>query len=65
MPLNFFAGVGGMSEFSMMTQGVPWPVSYGIFTVGMVLVGWITFVCLRFFENRKLKNSPAALRKAL
>ena len=29
MPLNIVAGIGGMSEFSMMTQGIPWPVSYG------------------------------------
>jgi magnesium transporter len=63
MPLNFFAGVGGMSEFSMMTQGIPWPVSYTFFTIGMVLVGWITYVCLRYFGNNKLKNSPAANRK--
>lgn len=65
MPLNFFAGVGGMSEFSMMTQGVPWPVSYAFFTMGMVLVGWITFVCLRYFEKRKIRSSAAALRKIL
>jgi hypothetical protein len=24
-PINIVAGIGGMSEFSMMTQGVPWP----------------------------------------
>ena len=65
MPLNFLAGVGGMSEFSMMTQGIPWPISYSLFTVGMVLVGWITFVCLRYFGKSKLKNSPAALRQGL
>ena len=28
MPLNIIAGIGGMSEFSMMTQGIPWPISY-------------------------------------
>jgi len=65
MPLNFLAGVGGMSEYSMMTQGIPWPVSYLIFTIAMVLVGWITFVCLRYFEQRKLKSSPLAIRKML
>lgn len=65
MPLNFLAGVGGMSEYSMMTKGIPWPVSYTIFTVAMVLVGWITYVCLRYFGNRKLKSNPAAIRKVL
>lgn len=65
MPLNFLAGVGGMSEYSMMTKGIPWPVSYIIFTVAMVLVGWITYVCLRYFGNRKLKSNPAAIRKVL
>ncbi|MDD2273690.1 MAG: CorA family divalent cation transporter [Desulfuromonadaceae bacterium] len=65
MPLNFLAGVGGMSEYSMMTKGMPWPVSYTIFTVAMVLVGWITYVCLRYFGNRKLKSNPAAIRKVV
>jgi magnesium transporter len=65
MPLNFFAGVGGMSEFSMMTQGIPWPVSYSIFTFGMVLVGWITFICLRYFGNHKIKNSTVTMKRTM
>jgi magnesium transporter len=65
MPLNFLAGVGGMSEFSMMTHKIPWPVSYSLFTIAMVMVGWITFVCLRYFEKRKLKSEPVAIRKML
>jgi magnesium transporter len=65
MPLNFLAGVGGMSEYTMMTQNIPWPVSYFIFTVAMVLVGWITYIALRYFGNRKLKSNPAAIRKVL
>ncbi len=65
MPLNLLAGVGGMSEFSMMTQGIPWPVSYSLFSFGMVLVGWITFICLRYFGDNKLKRGPAAFRKVL
>ena len=28
MPLNLLAGIGGMSEFTMMTQGIPWPIAY-------------------------------------
>lgn len=65
MPLNFLAGVGGMSEYTMMTKGIPWPVSYLIFTMAMVLVGWITYICLRYFGNRKLKSNPVAIRKVL
>jgi len=52
MPLNVIAGIGGMSEFSMMTKHIPWPLSYAIFTVGLFGVAWITYVILKFFENR-------------
>ncbi|MFO1370967.1 MAG: magnesium and cobalt transport protein CorA [Candidatus Competibacteraceae bacterium] len=61
-PLNILAGIGGMSEFSMMTQGISWPVAYGALLVGMVLAGWMTFVALRFIENRKTKNKLSASR---
>jgi magnesium transporter len=56
MPLNLLAGVGGMSEYTMMTQSLPWEASYGIFTIGLVVVGWLTFRGLKFFENRQLKT---------
>ncbi len=53
MPLNVLAGIGGMSEFSMMTQGVPWEISYSVFTIGLVLVGWLTYEFLKFLEKRE------------
>ena len=53
MPLNVIAGIGGMSEFSMMTKNIPWPISYAIFTAGLFVIAWITFVILRFYEKRK------------
>ena len=53
MPLNVIAGIGGMSEFSMMTKNIPWPVSYALFTVGMLIVAAITYVILRLFERRQ------------
>ncbi len=56
MPLNLLAGIGGMSEFTMMTQGVPWPIAYSGFTIGLITIGWATFFGLRFFENRKIKK---------
>jgi len=53
MPLNVLAGIGGMSEFTMMTEGIPWPIAYSLFTIGLVIVGWLTYKILRFLENRK------------
>lgn len=64
MPLNVLAGIGGMSEYSMMTQGISWPVAYGFFTVGLILIGWLTFVGLRFFEKYKIRLARAARHPA-
>lgn len=52
MPLNVIAGIGGMSEFSMMTKDIPWPVSYAFFTFGLFGIAWITYVILKMFEKR-------------
>lgn len=56
MPINVLAGIGGMSEFSMMTRDIPWPVAYGSFTVGMIAIGVLTFMGLRALESRKIRN---------
>ncbi len=63
MPLNLLAGIGGMSEYSMFTQGIPWPIAYSGFTIGLITIGLITFAGLRFFEKRKIKNNPLASRR--
>lgn len=60
MPLNVLAGIGGMSEFTMMTAGVPWTIAYGSFSVALITIGWLTFAGLRFLENRKIKNNSIA-----
>lgn len=62
MPLNVLAGVGGMSEFSMMTQGIPWPVSYSAFTISLLLLGWATYVILKHMEKRKQKPKVMSAR---
>ncbi|MEI8095295.1 MAG: magnesium transporter CorA family protein, partial [Spirochaetales bacterium] len=59
MPLNVIAGMGGMSEFSMMTSGIPWPVAYGLATVGMVGVAYLTYWILKKFTDgpgKKIKR---------
>lgn len=60
MPINILAGVGGMSEFSMMTEGIPWPIAYGSFIVGVGLIGWATYVALKHSENRRLRSRAKA-----
>jgi magnesium transporter len=41
LPLNIIASMGGMSEFSAMTRHInPW-ISYGLFSVAMIFLGWI------------------------
>jgi magnesium transporter len=56
MPINILAGIGGMSEFSMMTEGIPWPIAYGSFLLGSALVGALTYVSLKHFERLRLKK---------
>jgi magnesium transporter len=62
VPLNIIAGIGGMSEFTMMTEGIPWPVSYGAFIIAMGLFGWGTYQTLRWMDTRKARNLLAARR---
>ena len=60
LPINILAGIGGMSEFSMMTQGIPWPISYGAFVLGMALVGSLTYVALKRFDRRNTRKRREA-----
>ncbi|GAA5184204.1 hypothetical protein GCM10025771_37700 [Niveibacterium umoris] len=57
MPLNIVAGIGGMSEFSMMTQGIPWPLAYGGLILGMGFAGWGTYVVLRYIEAKRAAST--------
>lgn len=57
MPLNILAGMGGMSEFSMMTQGIDWPYAYGSFAIASVAIGYITYFGLKYFERKKVTRT--------
>jgi magnesium transporter len=52
LPLNLIASIGGMSEWSMMTQVLDWRVSYFLFSVGMVALGWITWLLMKKLVER-------------
>ena len=58
MPINILAGIGGMSEYSMMTKdfNVGWPLAYAGFMLGSVIVGWGTYYVLKFFEARATRR---------
>ena len=58
MPINILAGIGGMSEFSMMSRefNIEWPAAYAGFLIGSVLIGWGTYHVLKFFEARATKR---------
>lgn len=64
VPINIIAGIGGMSEYSMMTAGIPWPISYGAFIVAMALLGFGTYHAMRYFERReRMKRLAQRQRK--
>jgi magnesium transporter len=58
MPINILAGIGGMSEFSMMTKdfNIGWPAAYAGFLLGSMVVGWATYHALKFFEARAARK---------
>jgi len=56
MPINILAGIGGMSEFSMMTEGTPWPIAYGAFLFCSAVIGLMTYGALKYIEKQRLKK---------
>jgi magnesium transporter len=57
MPLTLLAGVGGMSEWSMMTGPENWRTAYPAFLAGMVVIGVSSFFALRWIESRGADRS--------
>jgi magnesium transporter len=52
MPLTLLAGIGGMSEWSMMTGPGNWPIAYPAFLVAMLAIGVINYYVLKRLESR-------------
>ena len=47
LPLTVITGLGGMSEFSMMTSGIWWPHAYSALVLVLVLIGYVTYLLVR------------------
>lgn len=58
LPLNLLAGIGGMSEFTMMTSWIPWWISYSLFLIAVILLGFFSWVYLLPMLERPRK-APA------
>lgn len=52
LPLNLIAGIFGMSEYSMMTQGVPWYISYGFFAIAIMCTSLLLSFLLNKYDER-------------
>lgn len=52
LPLNLIASIGGMSEWSMMTEGLDWRISYILFSAFMVAFGYGTWLLMQKLIGR-------------
>ena len=55
MPLTLLAGIGGMSEWSMMTGPQNWRIAYPLFLLGMATLGLISYFFLKWLERRSTR----------
>jgi magnesium transporter len=53
MPLTLLAGIGGMSEWSMMTGPHNWRIAYPAFLLAIGVIGFINYCLLKWFEKRR------------
>ena len=53
MPLTLLAGIGGMSEWSMMTGPANWKIAYPAFLLAIGGIGFINYRLLKWFEKRR------------
>jgi len=68
LPLNLIASMGGMSEFSMMTDNIDWRISYSAFALLMIIVAYLTsFVInkINWFNKGFANLSPGKILKRI
>ncbi|MCU0473307.1 MAG: magnesium transporter CorA family protein [Bacteroidales bacterium] len=52
MPLTLIAGIGGMSEWTMMTGSDNWKIAYPLFLLGMCIIAGLNYILIRQIERR-------------
>jgi magnesium transporter len=52
MPLTLLAGIGGMSEWSMMTGPNNWKISYPVFILIIIIIGVISYHLFKLLEKK-------------
>jgi magnesium transporter len=52
MPLTLLAGIGGMSEWTMMTGPSNWRITYPLLILGMIIIAGINYFLIRRLEKR-------------
>lgn len=57
MPLTLLAGIGGMSEFTMMTGSENWKIAYIALFAIMAAVGFVNYFLLKRAEKKDKKRS--------
>jgi magnesium transporter len=53
MPLTLIAGIGGMSEWTMMTGTDNWHIAYPLLMLGMTGAAIITYFLLKWYNTKK------------
>lgn len=58
LPLNLIASIGGMSEFSAVTQAVPWWVAYPLLIMAMLITGGLMVIILKRLTHGSPRTIP-------
>ena len=53
LPMNILAGMGGMSEYTAMTEGIPKLISYSAFAIVTAAIGYLTYRVVRRADRVK------------
>jgi magnesium transporter len=62
LPLTLLAGIGGMSEWSMMIGPENWRIAYPAFLLAMVVIGSGNYYLLKWLETRsQRRDRPTAV----